>query len=230
MIYRVLMVEDDSTYTKPVSQYFNKNGMTVVCVGGEKEAMRLFAEQDFDFVLLDVKMSRDDEGFDIGEQIREMDAYIPIIYTTARVGLRDMEQGYATKADDYITKPYSERALFLKVKSMLERRRGLLHTESRLDMHGIVLDLQAHSVTVDGKPVSLPRTQFKLLHALMESAGRVMSNEQLLDKVWGYNYDYGYDSSVVRNHIAKLRGALGESKREMITSVRGFGYRFEEEK
>jgi len=222
------MVEDDSTYTRPVSQYFGRNGITVVCTGGEKEALRLFGEQDFDFVLLDVKLSRDDEGFDIGEQIREMDAYIPIIYTTARVGLRDMEQGYATKADDYITKPYSERALFLKVKSMLERRRGLLNTENRLEMQGIALDLQAHSVTVDGAQINLPRTQFKLLHALMESAGRVMSNEQLLDRVWGYNYDYGYDSSVVRNHIAKLRGALGESKRDVIVSVRGFGYRFEE--
>jgi DNA-binding response OmpR family regulator len=224
------MVEDDSTYTKPVSQYFGKNGMAVVCAGGEKEALQLFAEQDFDCVLLDVRMSRDDEGFDIGEQIREMDDHVPIIYTTARVGLRDMEQGYATRADDYVTKPYSERALFLKVKSMLERRRGLLHTDSRLEMHGIALDLRAHSVTVDNVPVSLPRTQFKLLHALMESAGRVVSSEQLLDKVWGYNYDYGYDSSVVRNHIAKLRGALGESKRDVIASVRGFGYRFEKEK
>ncbi|MCL1951314.1 MAG: response regulator transcription factor [Oscillospiraceae bacterium] len=227
MGYRVLMVDDDSRFTTLVSEYFRKNGIAMTCAGGEKEAMRLFGEQQFDLVLLDVMMSRLNEGYDICDEIRRQNADIPVIFLTARGDVRDQELGFNLGAHDYVVKPYSERVLLLKVKTMLDRAGGRLLSGRKITLHGISLDRDTHRMAVNGAEVKLAPKLFNLLSVLMESAGRVMSREQLLDAVWGY--DFFGDTRVVDTHINKLRKALGEAGRH-ITTVQGFGYRMEGEK
>jgi len=224
MPYKVLMVDDDSRFTTLVSEYFRRNGIDMACAGGEKEAMELFEAQRFDLVLLDVMMSRLGEGYDICEWIRRRNADIPVIFLTARGDVRDQELGFSLGAHDYVVKPYSERVLLLKVKTMLDRAGGRLLSGQKITLHGISLDRDTHRVEVNGTEVKLTPKLFTLLSALMESAGRVMSREQLLDAVWGY--DFFGDARVVDTHITKLRKALGEAGK-YIATVTGFGYRME---
>ena len=227
MSYRVLMVDDDSRFTTLVSEFFQKNGIVMACADGEKEAMRLFEEQSFDLVLLDVMMSRINEGYDVCEWIRRRNADIPVIFLTARGDVRDQELGFNLGAHDYVVKPYSERVLLLKVKTMLDRRGGQLLSGQKITLHGISLDRDTHQVQADGTEARLTPKLFNLLSTLMESAGRVMSREQLLDAVWGY--DFFGDTRVVDTHITKLRKALGEAGKHIVT-VQGFGYKMEGEK
>lgn len=226
MCYRVLMVDDDSRFTTLVSEYFRKNGITMACAGGEDEAMRLFAGQQFDLVLLDVMMSRLNEGYDICEKIRRENADIPVIFLTARGDVRDQEHGFNLGAHDYVVKPYSERVLLLKVKSMLERRGGKLHSGKTQTLHGISINRDTHDVSLDGRPLQLAPKLFMMLSTLMESAGRVMSREQLLDIIWGY--DFFGDARVVDTHVSKLKKALGDRAKH-IKTITGFGYKMEGE-
>jgi len=223
MDYRILMAEDDSRFCQAVSEHFTKNCTDVICCDGETEAKKIFEAQRFDLVLLDIMMRRRDEGYDICRWIRERDKNIPVIFVTARGDEMEQERGYALGCHDYVVKPYSVRLLFLRAKSMIDHTRALQQRGSVRSLHGIEIDDEHKTCTVDGQDVKLTPKQFKLLYTLMENAGYVLSREQLLTDVW----DYGYidDDRVVDKHISKLKRALGE-KAKYVQSVPGFGYRF----
>ncbi len=226
MDIRVLMAEDDSRFCDIVRTYFAENGAEVICCAGEAQARRLFETQRFDLVLLDIMMRSRDEGYAICQWIRERDKVIPVIFVTARGDEMEVEHGYQLGCHDYVVKPYSVRLLFLRVKSMIEHTRLLRKQGGTLSAHGIVIDEEQKRVTLDGHEAKLTPKQFKLLFALMENAGKVVSRAQLLTDVW----DYGYieDERIVDRHISKLKKALGDQAR-YIQAVPGFGYRFAEE-
>ncbi|MCL1952362.1 MAG: response regulator transcription factor [Oscillospiraceae bacterium] len=226
MEYRVLMVEDDPVQSEAVSHFLRKNGVAVACADSDDAARRLLHEQTFDLVLLDVALkNRKEEGYELCKWIRGEDENIPVFFTTGtRVDVRDQDKGVALGADDYIVKPYSMRLLLQKILTEIDRRRGRLHSGVAQELHGIAINRETHELTVDGRPVEdLPPKVFKLLDVLMESAGRVMSRQQLLDAVWGY--DFFGDERVVDMHVSKLRAALCE-RGGAIKTVSGTGYKF----
>jgi DNA-binding response OmpR family regulator len=221
--YRILMVEDDSRYMKLVSDYFRKNGFCVTCAENGDKALALFAKEDFDAVLLDVMMPGVD-GFYVCKRLRET-SNVPVLFVTARGDLSDTEYGFRLGADDYIVKPYSERVLLLKVQALIDRAQGALVSGSKIESCGIHLDKETHRATVDGAEIQLTPKLFAMLLLLMEHKGKVLSREQLLDHVWGY--DFFGDARVVDTHIAKLRKALGKCE-DHIETIPKLGYKFEE--
>jgi DNA-binding response OmpR family regulator len=226
MEYRVLMVEDDLALSEAVSHFFRKNGVAVARADSGDAARRLLREQAFDLVLLDVALkNRKEEGYELCKWIRGEDKDIPVFFTTGtRVDVRDQDTGVALGAHDYIVKPYSMRLLLQKILTEIDRRRGRLHSGVAQALHGVAIHRETQEVSVDGKPVEgLPPKVFKLLDVLMESAGRVMSRQQLLDAVWGY--DFFGDERVVDTHVSKLRAALG-GRGGAVKTVSGAGYKF----
>ncbi len=223
MSYRILMVEDDSRYMKLVSDYFRKNGFFVTCAENGDKALQIFANEDFDAVLLDVMMPGVD-GYYVCKRLRET-SNVPILFVTARGDLSDTEYGFRLGADDYIVKPYSERVLLLKVQALIDRAQGALVSGNVIELCGIYLDKETHRATVDGEEIQLTPKLFSMLLLLMEHKGKVLSREQLLDRVWGY--DFFGDARVVDTHIAKLRKALGKSE-DHIETIPKLGYKFEE--
>lgn len=222
MSYKILMVEDDSRYMKLVSDYFRKNNFIVTCAENGDKALAVFAKEDFDAVLLDVMMPGVD-GYYVCKRMRE-NSNVPILFVTARGDLSDTEYGFRLGADDYIVKPYSERVLLLKVQALIDRAQGALVSGSVLDFCGIHLEKETHRVTADGGEIQLTPKLFALLLLLMEHKGKALSREQLLDRVWGY--DFFGDARVVDTHIAKLRKALGKSE-DHIATIPKLGYKFD---
>ncbi len=152
-------------------------------------------------------------------------ARIPIIMLTAKAEESDRILGLELGADDYITKPFSPRELVLRVKSVIRRSSGEPETGDNLQVEDIVVDPSRHQVTARGKEVDLTATEFKLLVILMERRGRVQNRERLLNDVWGYRT--AIDTRTVDTHVRRLREKLGKSG-DCIETVRGFGYRIEE--
>jgi DNA-binding response OmpR family regulator len=152
---------------------------------------------------------------------------IPILMLTAKADEVDRVIGLELGADDYVTKPFSPRELILRVKAILRRKEAPDEREKTIQVGDLLVDIDRHQVSVKEKPISLTSTEFKLLVELMTNKGRVQTRERLLDKVWGYTYE-GY-ARTVDTHIRRLREKLGPLG-NAIETIRGVGYRFQEEK
>jgi two-component system alkaline phosphatase synthesis response regulator PhoP len=177
-----------------------------------------------DLVVLDIMLPGID-GLEVLAQLRrESDVYV--IMLTARTEETDKIVGLSVGADDYLTKPFSPRELVARIKAALRRLKGgvSLQDEKVLNFKHVRIDTGSRQVWVDGSLVDLTTTEFDLLATLAEHCGRVLSREQLLERVWGYNY-YG-EIRVVDVHIGHIRQKLGDEK--WIATVRGVGYRFED--
>jgi len=222
------MMEDEPQFMSEVTEYFRGEGMEVVgCVNGE-QARRLFAQQRFDLVLLDIMIGSDfNQGFRVCQWIHQKDRSVPVIFCSARKDEMDQERGYEFGCHDYVTKPYSVKLLHLKIKNMITHTETLRRSGNTLSLQGITIDDERKTVSVDGRAVHLTPRQFELLQALMENAGRTMSREQLLTQVW--NYGLTDDERIVDRHILKLRKALGDRSEEYIRTMHGYGYCFVKE-
>jgi two-component system phosphate regulon response regulator PhoB len=152
---------------------------------------------------------------------------IPILMLTAKAEEVDRVIGFELGADDYVTKPFSPRELVLRVKAVLRRKEAPQEGEKVLRIGDLLIDMDRHRVSIKDKPIRLTSTEFKLLFELASRRGRVQTREHLLDKVWGYTYE-GY-ARTVDTHIRRLREKLG-SFGDYIETIRGMGYRFQEEK
>ena len=142
---------------------------------------------------------------------------------TARSDEKDELQGFQLGVDEYISKPFSPKILVARVEAIL-RRTGQTESEDKLSMGGIVLDKEAHSVTIDGKEIELSYKEFELLAYFMENKGIALSREKILNNVW--NYDYFGDARTIDTHVKKLRSKMGE-KGDLIKTIWGMGYKFE---
>lgn len=220
---KILVVDDESRMRKLVKDFLTKSGYAVIEAADGSEALELFFEQkDIALILLDVMMPKVD-GWQVCREVRAY-SKVPIIMLTAKSDERDELLGFELGVDEYITKPFSPKILVARVEAILRR---LGHTEQNavLKACGIVLDKNAHQVTIDGKMIELSYKEFELLAYFMENKGMALSREKILNNVW--NYDYFGDARTIDTHVKKLRSKMGE-KGDVIKTVWGMGYKLEE--
>lgn len=221
---KILVVDDEARMRKLVRDFLVKNHYEVLEAADGAEALDLFFEQnDIDLVILDVMMPKMD-GWQVCREIRTY-SKTPIIMLTAKADERDELLGFELGVDEYISKPFSPKILVARVEAIF-RRTGQAVAETVVEAGGIRLDKQAHSVTVAGEPVDLSYKEFELLAYFMENKGIALSREKILNSVW--NYDYFGDARTIDTHVKKLRSKMGE-KGELIKTIWGMGYKFEEE-
>ncbi len=219
---KILVVDDEPLIRKLVTDFLKKQGYITIEAEDGKKAMDLFwKEENIDLIILDVMLPEYD-GFTVCREIRKK-SKVPIIMLTARGEEFDEVFGLDIGADEYISKPFSPNILIARVNAVL--RRSTLTDNDVKKFNGLIIDHNAHQVTIDDSIIDLSPKEYELLTYLSENYGKALSREQILDKVWGYDY-YG-DLRTVDTHINRLRIKLNE-KSDYIQTVRGYGYRFEE--
>lgn len=223
MADHILVVEDEARIRDIIRDYFTAHGLDCDLARDGEEALDLLRDHDYDAMLLDVLMPNLD-GFSVCRVVRAK-SRMPILFLTALGSEEDVLQGYALGADDYVTKPFSLAVLLAKTKAVIRRSRGAGDSET-LRCGVIALDLAGRTCTVAGKPVSLTRREYDLLLCLIRNKGQVLSRDQLLDKVWGIDFEGGQRAVDVR--IKSLRSALGSAGKQIKTVFKA-GYRMEGE-
>lgn len=216
MADRILIVEDEPLLREILCDYFRSKGEEPVSAENGVKALTCLEENRVDAVLLDILMPELD-GFAVCRAVRR-DSDVPIIFLTALSDEDDKLRGYELGADDYVTKPYSLAVLYAKTKALIARSRGLLGTNGILQVGELILDTKTHRAVIGGVSHELPNREFRLLKCFMENRDQVLSREQLLRKVWGYDYDG--DDRTVDTHVKKLR-----AKGVNIETVIRVGYR-----
>lgn len=223
MADHILVVEDEVRIRDIIRDYFTAHGLDCDLARDGEEALDLLRDHDYDAMLLDVLMPNLD-GFSVCRVVRAK-SRMPILFLTALGSEEDVLQGYALGADDYVTKPFSLAVLLAKTRAVIRRSRGVGDSET-LRCGVIALDLAGRTCTVAGKPVSLTRREYDLLLCLIRNKGQVLSRDQLLDKVWGIDFEGGQRAVDVR--IKSLRSALGSAGKQIKTVFKA-GYRMEGE-
>ena len=223
MAERVLLAEDERAMRDIVRDYFAAHGMDCDLARDGEEALDLLRDHDYDAVLLDVLMPNLD-GFSVCRAVRKKSG-VPILFLTALGGEADVLRGYALGADDYVTKPFSLAVLLAKTKAVIRRSRGE-GGGGTLKCGAIALDLAGRTCTVEGRPAALTPREYELLLCLMRNRGQVLSRDQLLDKVWGIDFEGGERAVDVR--IKSLRAALGSAGKQIKTVFKA-GYRMEDQ-
>jgi DNA-binding response OmpR family regulator len=216
----VLVIEDEESIASFVAMYLESEGFSVEVATNGAEGLALAGAKRPRIVLLDL-MLPDIDGFEICRRLRH-ESDIPIIMLTARDAATDKVVGLELGADDYITKPFEPRELVARVKSVLRRSDLVARGEDAvLDVGAVTLDPGRREVTVDGKEIKLTAREFELLHFLMVNRGLALSRQQLLEKVWGY--DFFGDTRTIDVHINQVRKKLGQAVN--IETVRSIGYK-----
>lgn len=220
---KILVVDDESRMRKLVRDFLVKSNYDVLEAGDGEEAMEIFYDnKDIALIILDVMMPKMD-GWQVCSEIRTV-SKVPIIMLTAKSDERDELLGFQLGVDEYISKPFSPKVLVARVEAILRRSMQQAVKTNILSLDGIVLDKQAHRVTIDGKEIELSYKEFELLTYFMEHQGMALSRENILNNVW--NYDYFGDARTIDTHVKKLRSKMGE-KGDLIKTVWGMGYKIE---
>lgn len=219
----ILIVEDEHILREIMKDYFLNEGYNVLEAGDGREALLIFQEHDVNLLILDIMLPEID-GWSVCQRIRKT-SNVPIIMLTARVDEDDTLLGFELGADDYVTKPYSPQILLARAKRLLEYRHMQEPDSSIISSSGITVSLSSRTVTIDGIHISLTHTEFEILTYLMNHKGMIMTREQLITKIWGY--DFVGDDRTVNSHIRNLRHKLGDKSKCIVTVVRS-GYKFEE--
>ncbi|MDX9992618.1 MAG: response regulator transcription factor [Anaerolineales bacterium] len=221
---KILVIDDEPGILKLISAYLKPEGFQVLTASDGESGLKAARAFKPDLILLDVMLPGID-GIELLTRLRrESDVYV--ILLTARTEETDKIIGLTIGADDYVTKPFSPRELVARIKAALRRLQNNPSPASEiLSFQRVRIDSGARTVSVDDQPVELTALEFDLLHAIAENRGRVLTREQLLEKVWGGSY-YG-EMRVVDVHLGHVRQKLGVAG--LITTVRGVGYRFEDQ-
>ncbi|MCG8924116.1 response regulator transcription factor [Lentzea sp. CC55] len=223
MVERVLVVEDDTTVRDVVRRYLEHAGYEVELAGDGERALRLMAAHEPDIVVLDLMLPGID-GLEVCRRIRERGS-TPVVMLTALGEEEDRIAGLQIGADDYVTKPFSPRELALRVSSVL--RRSHRSYEPRVVRDGdLVLDVAAHTATVNDRPLQLTTREFDLLAFFIGNAGKAFGRAELLERVWGWQFG---DQSTVTVHVRRLREKIEEdpAKPRRLSTVWGVGYRYD---
>jgi two-component system response regulator RegX3 len=241
---QVLLAEDEESFVDALVVGLEREGFSVTVARDGNEALALFKEREFDLLLLDVMLPRM-SGLDVCRAVRAQSG-VPIIMVTAKSTEIDTVVGLEVGADDYVAKPYRLRELVSRMRAVLRRSPhpggGNGRTtapepgarsesaEHVLGVGDVQLDLDRHECTIRGEEVALPLKEFELLEQLLNSAGRVVTRDALIDRVWGF--DYVGDTKTLDVHIKRLRSRIeiDPAKPALITTIRGLGYRFESPK
>jgi two-component system alkaline phosphatase synthesis response regulator PhoP len=223
---KILIIDDEPSIVNLVSAYLKPEGYQVFTAADGIAGLRAAQTQRPDLIVLDIMLPGMD-GVELLSRLR-LDSDVYVILLTARTEEVDKIIGLSVGADDYVTKPFSPRELTARIKAALRRLQKETvssNEELVLSFRHLRMDFGARTARVDGKPVDLTLIEFDLLWALAENRGRVLTREQLLEKVWGGTY-FG-DIRVVDVHLGHVRQKLGNP--QLISTVRGVGYRFEDE-
>jgi DNA-binding response OmpR family regulator len=216
---RILIVEDESRITSFLEKGLRANGFaTAVATTGE-EALRLAGREDFELLILDLGLP-DRDGMEVLRDLRRQGRKLPVIILTARDDVREKVGGLESGADDYVTKPFSFEELLARVRVRLRGDRS--PEETVLHAGDATLDLRTRRIEVDGRGADLSAREFALAEVFFRHPGQVLSREQLLDHIWGYDFDPG--SNIVDVYVGYLRKKLGPDR---ISAVRGMGYKLE---
>ncbi|MBU6328905.1 MAG: response regulator transcription factor [Acidobacteria bacterium] len=227
----VLIVEDEESFVEALQSGLSREGFVVTIARDGAEALDLFERVDPDLILLDVMLPKV-SGIDVCREIRAR-SNVPIIMVTAKGAEIDTVVGLEVGADDYITKPYRLRELVARMRAVLRRRTVEVDSNPDADTGDVIeigdvrLDHDRHEVTVRGEGVRLPLKEFELLALLLENAGRVLTREVLIDRVWGS--DYVGDTKTLDVHIKRLRAKIEPDPADprSIITIRGLGYKYE---
>ncbi len=223
----ILVIDDEDTILNLVDAYLKREGNTVHLARNGLDGLAAFRRYHPDLVILDIMLPEMD-GFEVLRQIRrESDVYV--ILLTAKSEEFDRVMGLTVGADDYLTKPFSPRELAARVKAVLRRGRGSALEQQTLAFRRLKIDMQRHEVQRDGEPVELTALEFKLLSTMASYPQMVLTRQQLLERVWGYDF-YG-EERVVDVHIGHVRQKIepDPSDPQFILTVRGVGYKFADE-
>lgn len=223
---RVLVVEDEPNLREPLVYLLEKEGYEVLEAENGNLAIESFRKNSPELILLDL-MLPGISGNEVCRTIRQ-ESQVPIIMITAKDTEIDKVVGLEIGADDYVTKPYSTRELLARMKAVLRRGAELPISESGLLKAGpVVMDLDRHTVSVNGEPIQMPLKEFELLELLIENVNRVLTRGQIIDRVWGSNY-FG-DTKTLDVHVKRVRSKIEEdpSRPRHLITVRGLGYKFE---
>jgi DNA-binding response OmpR family regulator len=218
---RILIVEDEARIASFVEKGLKANGFATRVASDGETALGLVRAGAYALVILDLGLP-DKDGFEVLEELRAERPGLPVVILTARDSVRDTVAGLEGGADDYITKPFRFEELLARVRLRLRGSRGAEPT--LLEAGGAALDLRTRQAVVNGETHDLSAREFALAEVFFRHPGQVLSREQLLSQVWGYDFDPG--SNVVDVYVGYLRKKLGKRR---IASVRGMGYRLERE-
>jgi two-component system alkaline phosphatase synthesis response regulator PhoP len=224
---RILLVEDDPALRKLLKDALPESIFIIDIAETGREGLDMIVKRKPDLILLDWNLP-DLNGFEVCKYIKQNKdcAHIPIIMVTAYAELNRKVSALEVGADDYITKPFEIEELIARVKAVLRRRQGGAPEES-ITKSNITLNLTTYSVEVEKKPIILTAKEFDLLYVLMKNAGRILTREFLLERIWGYAVDVS--TRTVDVHIRRLRKKLGTKNADLIQTFRGVGYKFKED-
>lgn len=219
---KLLIVDDESKIQLVLKEYASFEGYEADTASNGMDAIKMAKENDYDLIIMDIMMPGLD-GFSAVKEIKKFKD-IPVLMLSARSEEYDKLHGFEIGIDDYVTKPFSPKEVMLRVNAIT--RRNKKKTENR-KFNGLEVDMPGRNVYVDGKKIDLTPKEYDLLFYLIINEGIVLTREQLLSNVWGYEY-FG-DDRTVDTHIKMLRNNLGPY-RDYIVTARGLGYKFEQEK
>lgn len=226
-VEHLLVVEDERDLQDLIAYNLRQAGYDVVTASKGDVALRAIREEKFDLILLDV-MLPDIQGTEICRRLKANPAWasIPVIMLTAKGEETDRVVGFELGVDDYLVKPFSMRELLLRIQAILRRAKGPVSVGDVTEHRGLKIDRAGHRAWVKGEEKVLTALEFRLLLFLIDRRGRVLTRELLLDEVWGR--DASVTSRTVDTHVKRLREKLGEAG-DYVETVRGVGYRFEDE-
>jgi two-component system alkaline phosphatase synthesis response regulator PhoP len=222
---RILIVEDDPAIRLGLQRSLEFEGFTVELARDGEEAIQRAFDKKPDLIVLDIMLPRVN-GFEVCRTVRKYDSTLPILILSAKGDEGDKVLGLELGADDYVTKPFSIRELTARIKAALRRRRAMEGEVDAFEEAELRIDFAGQILTVEGEDRELSTREFKLLRHLIQNRGRVLSRDQILNKVWGYDYDG--TPRTIDNFINKLRQKLGDDPTtpRWIQTVRGSGYKF----
>ncbi|WEG19174.1 response regulator transcription factor (plasmid) [Alkalihalophilus pseudofirmus] len=222
---QILIVDDDKHIRNLISKYLGGEGYSVKQAGNGIEALEELEKNDYSLVVVDIMMPEMD-GYELTKKIRKH-YQLPILMLTAKSQIQDKETGFSLGTDDYLVKPFELKELLFRIKALLRRYHQV--AEMTIKIHSVVINKAAYEVNINGSTILLPLKEFELLYYLASNANRVLSREQLIQHVWGSQYD-GSDRTV-DVHIKRLRERFTKITDDFsIKTIRGVGYVLEVKK
>lgn len=216
----ILIVEDEKNMQEIIAEYMQRGGHTCFTADDGVDALMILKNNPMDLMILDIMIPHLD-GFSVCKMTREM-SNLPIIMLTAKSSEDDKLKGYDFGADDYMTKPFSPKVLLAKVNALLRRSSAL--PADTMNAGKISMIPASHKVFLEGQEIVLTHKEYELLHFFMANPGQIFSREQLLNRIWGY--DFEGTTRTVDTHIKTLRQKLGDEGKHIVTLIRS-GYKFE---
>lgn len=218
---KILIVDDEEHIRELIRFYLDKEGFSVVQAASGEEALHLLENEYIDLAIVDIMMPVMD-GFQLVEEMKEMKD-IPVIMLTAKSQSADKLRGFSLGIDDYVTKPFDPDELLARVKTILKRYS--INSQNIVTLHDVVFDGDKYEIRYKDQTIHLPLKQFELAFELAKNPNQIFTREQLIEKIWGMDYD-GIDRTV-DVHIKRIRENLGHLPGFKVVTVRGLGYKIE---